>query len=284
MQKKTNLSLIPKPFIKWVGGKSRVLSQLFIFLPEKFDRYFEPFVGGGSFLFSLNPEKAFINDTNKTLINTYKIIKEDPNKLIELLENTEKNYLNTSEEERKGIFLSFRERFNDPKIGSNEKAALFIFLNKTCFNGMYRENSKGIFNVPFGKYKNPKILDKENLLKLSAFLKKVELSSISFEKSITKAKKGDFIYFDPPYYPLNKTSSFTSYTQDNFAELDQVKLKSVFEYLDSKGCKVMLSNSNTKFIRDLYKDYRIEKIFAARSINSKGQNRGKIEEVVVLNY
>lgn len=276
-------TISPKPFVKWVGGKTKVLPQLFNFLPEKYDRYFEPFVGGGAFLFTLQPKKAYINDTNKVLMHMYRLLKESPTILIDLLEKIEKEYKETGDEQRKSYFLVIRERYNKEENMDN-KAAFGMFLNKTCFNGMYRENSKGGFNVPFGKYRNPTILDKANLLNVSAFLKNVTLSAVTFEKAVEKARAGDFIYFDPPYYPLNKTSSFTSYTQDDFGELDQIKLKSVFEYLDKKGCKVMLSNSNSKFIKDLYKDYRIEKVKAARSINSKGSGRGKIEEVVVLNY
>ncbi len=277
-----------KPFIKWVGGKGKLISELRKFFPQNFDRYFEPFVGGGAVFYDIaqNSDLGFlgINDVNKKLIITYQQIKTNPTKLISFLEKIEKDYKNKTEEEQKDFFYFIRNKYNKDDLDELDVATYLIFLNKTCFNGMYRENSRGEYNVPFGDQKNPTICDRENLLAVSNCLKNAKITNLSFEESIKDCKKGDFIYFDPPYYPINETSKFTSYSKDSFSRDDQIKLRDVFRKLSEKGCFVMLSNSNTEFIKDLYKDFNINYICAARSINSKGSGRGKIKEVVITNY
>lgn len=274
----------PKPFLKWVGGKGQLLEQFKNLFPKKYNKYYEPFVGGGAVFFYLKPESGHINDINEVLINTYKIIKTKPHDLIELLRDLEDKFHKSKDENKKEFYYDIREKFNDIKKPNLQKSAYLIFLNKTCFNGMYRENSKGGFNVPFGQYKNPTILNESNILEVSKLLKHIEITNTSFEECLENAEKGDFIYFDPPYYPLNKTSSFTTYSKDNFLEKEQEKLASLFKKLDKKGCYVMLSNSNTEFIEKLYKGYNIKKIYANRMINSVSSKRGKILEIVVRNY
>jgi DNA adenine methylase len=273
-----------KPFVKWVGGKSQLLSQIIHLLPPTFNNYFEPFLGGGALFFSLRPAKAYINDINRTLIHTYKVIKESPRQLCANLCELEEEYISLDDERRREHFYTLRAEFNSIREPNARKATLMIFLNKTCFNGMYRENTKGEFNVPFGDYKNPRICDTENLMAVHELLKNVEPTTVSYIEAVRKAKKGDFVYFDPPYHPLSQTSSFTSYSINNFNSKDQEQLRNLFVELDKRGCYVMLSNSASDFIKDLYRDYRQELVLASRSINSKGTGRGKINELVVLNY
>lgn len=280
--------MIVKPFIKWVGGKGKLIPELKKYFPKKITRYFEPFVGGGAVFYEIvqnnNLEFSGINDINQKLMTTYQQIKSKPNELISILEKLEKDYKRKTEEERKDFFYAVREKYNKDKLNDLDIATYLVYLNKTCFNGMYRENSKGGYNVPFGDQKNPTICDKENLLAASECLKNTKITNLSFEESIKDCRKGDFIYFDPPYYPINGTSKFTSYSKDNFDQNEQIKLRDVFKQLSDKGCLVMLSNSNTEFIKNLYKDFKINFIDAARSINSKGNGRGKIKEVVITNY
>lgn len=273
-----------RPFVKWVGGKTQLINQLVALMPKDYNTYFEPFLGGGALFFHLQPSKAYINDINRTLIHTYRAIKESPDKLCADLCELGEEYLSLDQENRKEYFYERRKEFNSIKEPNARKATLMIFLNKTCFNGMYRENSKGEFNVPFGDYKNPKICDTDNLKAINELLKYVEPTSVSYSEAAKKAKKGDFVYFDPPYHPLSQTSSFTSYSLDSFSAKDQENLRDLFVELDKRGCYVMLSNSASDFIKDLYKDYRQEFVLAGRSINSKGSGRGKINELVVLNY
>lgn len=273
-----------KPFVKWVGGKTQLIPQLSKLLPKYYGTYFEPFLGGGAMFFNIKPAKAQINDINKTLIHTYEQIKERPDKLITALCELENEYIELSHEERKDYFYARRTEFNEAMKPSLRKAALMIFLNKTCFNGMYRENSRGQFNVPFGDYKNPKICDSENIYAVSDLLKDVKPTSTSYKEAVKEAKSGDFIYFDPPYHPLSQTSSFTSYSIDSFSAKDQEELRDLFVELDKRGCKVMLSNSSSDYIKELYRDYTQKYVLAGRSINSKGSGRGKIKEIVVLNY
>lgn len=273
-----------KPFLKWVGGKTQLLSQFERLYPRKYNNYFEPFVGGGAVFLYLTPPKAYLNDINKALIWAYKNIKKNPIEIISLLEILQKDYYKKSGRERENFYYSIREEYNNLSNESLNKSAYLIFLNKTCYNGMYRENSEGKFNVPFGRYKRPKILDKENLLVLSNTLKDVVLTTVNFEKAVEKAKKRDFVYFDPPYYPLSKTASFTSYSENGFLENEQIRLKKTFTNLDKKGAFVMLSNSYTDFIRNLYKDYKQVVVTANRAINCKAEGRGKIKELVILNY
>ena len=272
-----------KPFIKWVGGKRQLLPQFRNLYPTKFNpntnTYHEPFLGGGAVFFDLQPKNAIISDLNKELVLAYKILKKFPRKLINSLEKHiyDKKY-----------FLQIREK-NPDNLSDLEIASRFIYLNKTGFNGLYRVNKKGKFNVPFGKYKNPKICDASNLENVSKVLQLAEIKHQNYKKVLENAKKGDFIYFDPPYYPLNKTSNFTSYISNAFLEKEQEALKNTFFQLHKKGCLVMLSNSDTPFIQKIYSALNEKKIFihtvkAGRAVNSNAAKRGKITEVVITNY
>lgn len=273
-----------RPFLKWVGGKAQLLSQFEEYYPKDFNNYFEPFLGGGAVFFDLSPVTAHLNDVNTTLIAAYKNLKNKPNEIVRILKRLDAQYKKGNAEEQSALFYRVREKFNNLPISEIEKTAYLIFLNKTCFNGMYRENSSGGFNSPFGKYKKPPILDQENLFEVSKILKKVKLTALPFEKSLKNAIKNDFIYFDPPYYPLSKTSNFTSYHKDSFTESDQLKLRNIFLDLDKRGCFVMLSNSCTGFIKDIYEGFRQEIVLANRSINCKASGRGKIKELLIMNY
>ena len=274
----------PKPFVKWVGGKRQLLKQfrkMNLYPPENFDpknsRYFEPFVGGGAVFFDLLPEEGFLSDLNRELVITYNVIKNDLEKLITSLKKhrTDKKY-----------FLKIRAQ-NLNKLSDVTVASRFIFLNRTCFNGMYRVNSNGGFNVPFGKYSNPLICDEDNLRKVSKALQNIDIKHQDYKEVFKKAKKGDFIYFDPPYYPVSKTAFFTSYTVESFLDKEQTELRDTFVKLHKRGCFVMLSNSDTPFINNIYsgiKGVKINKVQAGRAINSKGLGRGKITEVLITNY
>ena len=270
-------------FVKWAGGKKQLLDQFKPFVPRKINRYLEPFVGGGAVLFYIlknhKPKEVFIFDINEELINTYEIIKNDVERLIVELKQHKEYHM----AEGKRYYLTIRST-NPNNLPKLERAARFIYLNKTCFNGLYRVNSKGQFNVPIGSYKNPDIVNEEKLRLVSNLLKKVIIKVMSFEKVLDLAKKNDFIYLDPPYYPLKKGKSFTTYTKDVFLEEEQKKLANVFDKLDKKGCYVMLSNSDTKFIKELYSKHDIHFVQATRMINCNGDKRGKINEVVVINY
>lgn len=274
----------PKPFVKWVGGKRQLLQQfrdMGLYPPDDFDSvtntYFEPFVGGGAVFFDLLPKKAELSDLNSELVTTYNVIKSDADALITSLKKHkyEKEY-----------YLEVRAK--DPKTLSDlDVASRFIFLNRTCFNGMYRVNNQGGFNVPFGKYTNPIICDEENLCKVSKALQKVTIKNQDYKAVLKKAKKGDFVYFDPPYYPASKTASFTSYTKDAFLDKEQTELRDTFVELHKRGCYVMLSNSDTPFINELYsgiKGVNVWKVAAGRAINSNAAKRGKISEVLATNY
>lgn len=274
-----------KPFLKWVGGKGKVVPQLTEIFPDNFNNYYEPFVGGGAVYFALNAKTATINDINKSLVGTYINIRDDLGEVISELKLIEAEYLGRTLDEQKDIFYKYRDEYNSVNDkASVRKSVLLIFLNKTCFNGMYRENRKGGYNVPFGRHHNPTICDEKNLKAVSLKLQQTSILSGSYKEAVKDAKKGDFVYFDPPYYPLNPTSSFTSYSEDDFTEKDQIELKEAFDELTARGCKVALSNSDTPFIKNLYKDYRQEKVYVGRSINATGTGRGKISELVVVNY
>jgi DNA adenine methylase len=277
----------PQPYLKWVGGKRQLISQIHKYLPAMINKYIEPFLGGGSMLFYLLPNKAIISDINSELINCYKVINSDIGKLLEHLEVHKQEYYKRTIEERKKYYYQLREldreEFFDINLTPIERASRTIFLNKTCFNGLYRVNSKGQFNSPFGYYKKPMIYEKNNLLNISKLLQNVIILNCSYEEAVKYAKKGDFIYFDPPYHPISNTSSFTSYSKERFGEEEQIKLAKTFSNLDNKGCKVMLSNSHCDFTLELYKDYNINIIEAKRSINSDGNKRGKIKEILVMN-
>lgn len=276
----------PRPFVKWVGGKRQLLKQfkeLDLYPPFSFDphknTYFEPFVGGGAVFFDLFPHRAVLSDVNKELTDTYNVIKNDVESLILSLQKHkyEKDY-----------FLKIRA-LNPENLNDVEVASRFIFLNRTGFNGMYRVNSKGQFNVPFGKYTNPRICDAENLRRVSLALRKVDIRNEDYKVVLKRAKKGDFIYFDPPYDPVSSTSSFTGYVAGGYTKDNQLELRDVFLKLHQRGCFVMLSNSNSSFVNKIYgelKKYgvRISKVSAGRNINSKKEGRGRIKEVLVTNY
>ena len=271
-----------KPFVKWAGGKNGLINSLVSFIPKNFNSYFEPFVGGGALFFYLknlnilNSKKIYLNDKNVELINAYKQIKINPNKLLEELEILKNNH-------SKEYFYKIRNLdrdFDFYSLSEFFRAARFIYLNKTCFNGLCRYNAKGNFNTPIGSYKNPKIYDKDLIFSVHEVLKNVSITNKDFEVVSLKAKKGDFIYFDPPYYPINKTSSFVSYT-DNFSANEQIRLYKLFKMLDCEGIKVLQSNSNTDFIKELYKDFEIIEVISKRAINCKGDKRGKITELII---
>lgn len=266
------------PIVKWVGGKRQLMFELIKNMPKSYNRYFEPFIGGGALFFELQPEQAYISDMNEELINLYSVVR---NNVYELIKDLSKH------EVSKEYFLEIRnidrtEQYTE--LSDVERASRFIYLNRTCFNGMYRVNSQGQFNVPFGHYKNPRIIDKNNLLNCSELLKKTEIKCADFSEILTKVKKDDFVYFDPPYVPLNETSSFTSYTKDGFDIDMQFKLRDVCDELATMGVKFMLSNSDTKLVNELYANYEIKKVFASRQINANADGRGKITEVLVRNY
>ena len=266
------------PIVKWVGGKRQLMFELLINMPKSYNRYFEPFIGGGALFFELQPNNAYISDMNEELINLYSVVRDN---VYELISDLNKHEIS------KEYFLEIRnlDRTDEYKNLSNvQRASRFIYLNRTCFNGLYRVNSQGQFNVPFGNYKNPRIVDENNLLNCSELLKNTEIKCADFSEIMTKVKKGDFVYFDPPYVPLNETSSFTSYTKDGFDMNMQFKLREVCDELDSMGVMFMLSNSDTKFVNELYSNYEIKKVFASRAVNANAEGRGKITEVLVRNY
>lgn len=275
-------NLNSKPFVKWAGGKNGLINSLISFIPKNFNSYFEPFVGGGALFFYLknlnilNSKKIYLNDKNTELINAYKQIKINPNKLLEELEILKNNH-------SKEYFYKIRNLdrdFDFYSLSEVFRASRFIYLNKTCFNGLCRYNAKGNFNTPIGSYKNPKIYDKDLIFSVHKVLKNVSITNKDFEVVSLKAKKGDFIYFDPPYYPINKTSSFVSYT-DNFSANEQIRLYKLFKMLDCEGIKVLQSNSNTDFIKELYKDFEIIEVISKRAINCKGDKRGCITSLII---
>ncbi len=273
----------PYPFLKWAGGKRQLLSQLEHYFPRNFRNYIEPFVGGGAVFFHLYnrgyiKNRAILIDINEELINCYKVIKNNVNELIESLRKhrNEKDYYYK-------IRNLDRNRESYLQLSSVEKASRIIFLNKCCYNGLYRVNSKGEFNVPFGRYKNPNFCDEQNLRDVSNILQNVELLRDCFEICLKFADNGDFIYLDPPYHPLSDTSSFTSYTKGNFGLNSQKKLAQLYERLDQKGCILLLSNSKSDIISELYRNYTILELQANRAINSVASKRGSIKELLIVN-
>lgn len=272
-----------KPFVKWAGGKRQIIKELKKYVPEEYNCYYEPFIGGGALFFELAPKKAVINDSNIELMNVYNVMcdEEKYSKMCHLLNN----YESKNNEE---FFYEIRnkdrnkEKFN--KLSDYARAARTIYLNKACFNGLYRVNSKGEFNVPYNKKTTVNTYDKENLLVVHMYLNmnEVTILNIDFEEALKTASKGDFVYIDPPYDQVN--SSFTSYTEEGFGRDEQIRLAKVFGELTERGVKVMLSNHNTPFINELYKDYSIHVIEAKRNINANGKKRGKVEEVIITNY
>ncbi len=291
-----------RPFIKWVGGKTKLLDQLDALLPADFGQweeatYIEPFVGGGAMLFHLlnrfpNINRAVINDINPDLISCYQTIKETPEQLIEALRSIQDSYSRLqSEEERKRFYLKSRTRYNEKNLNPIDNTTLFFFLNRTCFNGLYRVNKKGLFNVPFGRYSDPQIFDEETLREDSRMLQNVQILSGDFEETLPLAGPRTLFYFDPPYRPLSETSAFTSYSKESFNDDSQLRLKFFCDKVNEAGHAFLLSNSDsqrevdqTSFFDTLYKDYHICRVNASRSINSNPTKRGKISEILIRNY
>ena len=284
-QEYQQVAVEPKPFVKWAGGKRQLLAELEKSFPKQFGTYFEPFLGGGALLFDLLAKKpnlkCSVSDLNSDLVLAYVTIRDKLGRLIESLENHSKNYHKDST----GYYYEVRKQ--EPK-SQIEKVSRLLFLNKTCFNGLYRVNSKGKFNVPLGRYTNPNIVNRENLTTVSKFLQsdKIKISCRDFESILNDAKKGDFVYFDPPYQPVSDTANFTSYTHRDFTEDDLQRLADLANQLNSKGSHVLLSNSNTKIVKKIFssKKWKVKEIAVNRAINSNSQKRTGHKEVLIKNY
>lgn len=291
-----------KPFIKWVGGKTQLIDQLDKQLPADFGNwqnatYIEPFVGGGAMLFYMlqqypNINHAVINDINPDLVICYRTVRDNPDMLIESLREIQHTYLAlTTEESRKEFFLAVRNRYNEKDLDPIENTTKFFFLNRTCFNGLYRVNKKGLFNVPYGKYINPQIYDEMTIRADSHLLQRVEILTGDFEATFKHATHNTLFYFDPPYRPLSDTSSFNDYTKESFNDDAQVRLKEYCDRIHQAGHRFILSNSDCKgkneednFFDVLYGEYKIERVWASRNINSDASKRGKLTEILVRNY
>jgi DNA adenine methylase len=260
--------------LKWAGGKNRVVSEIVSLFPKDYKerRYHEPFIGGGAVFFNLKPRKGTINDLNSHLINFYKIIKDKPE---ELIEETYRNSYN------KETYYELREKFNNQRLTSVEDASIFLYLNKTGYNGLFRVNKSGEFNVPFGRYKNPKIVDIPKIMYASEVLKKVEIFCSDFSYLLNVAEKGDLVYIDPPYIPLSKTSKFTNYTKESFGEIEQKRLKDFCDKLHEK--EVLFVQSNSESARSMYQEYKIYEVKVSRAINTKADGRQPITEILVTN-
>lgn len=271
-----------QPFTKWTGGKRQLLPVIRELMPKTYNRYFEPFVGGGALFFDLAPKDAVINDFNAELINCYQQIKDNPQELIEILKVHQ-------EYNSKEYYLDLRSADRDERIdmmSEVQRAARILYMLRVNFNGLYRVNSKNQFNVSYGRYKNPKIVDEELISAISVYLNnnQLEIKVGDFEKAIVDVRTGDFVYFDPPYIPLSETSAFTSYTHEGFSFADQVRLRDAFKRLSDTGAYVMLSNSSSALVEELYKDFNIHYVEATRTNGAKSSSRGKISEIIVTNY
>ena len=287
-----------KPFIKWAGGKSQLLEEIRKKYPAKIERYCEPFVGGGAVLLDVlanfQPKEVLINDINPELTNTYIQIRDNAESIIATLSEMQGDFWDMNDEKRKEYFYSQRERFNElikQSASTEEKAALFIFINKTCFNGLYRVNGKGLYNVPIGSYKKPPICDAENIRTISELLKRVDVHCGDYSECESFITDNAFVYIDPPYRPLNATSSFTSYAKTEFGDEQQIQLGHFIEQISEKGAKVVASNSdphntdeNDNFFDDIYKMFFIDRVAATRMINSKSNGRGAVSELLICNY
>ena len=298
-EKETKTEL--KPFLKWVGGKGQLINELEKFLPADGERnltkYAEPMVGGGALLFSIlskyDFEELYISDINAELINSYIVVRDNIDSLVEKLTEMQAVFLPMNENGRKYFYYNARDKFNALQLSQEtavEKAALFIFLNKTCFNGLYRVNKKGQFNVPMGAYKNPTICDENNLRNISNALQNVEIVCGDYTLSEVFIDNNTFVYIDPPYRPISETSAFTSYNSDSFDDNEQIRLSQYIERIDKEGAKIVLSNSDPKnvnpddtFFDDLYQSFKIHRVEAMRAINSKAEKRGKISELLICN-
>ncbi len=299
-----------KPFLKWAGGKGQLLRQFENYYPYelrkgRIERYIEPFIGGGAVFFEImqryNIRSSYISDVNRNLILTYRVIQRQPDILMEFLEQYQKKYDSTAEDKRSHLFLSMRKDFNSRQFEINYKkfsdnwiprAAQLIFLNRTCFNGLFRLNSKGEFNVPFGKYKKPSILDSRNIMSVSKVLQNTEILISDYKNCFDSADEKTFVYFDPPYRPISRTASFTNYAGFEFTDREQIELSEFFRKLDTeKHSRLMLSNSDPKnenpddfFFEKIYKGYRLNRVRANRMINCNADRRGQISELLITNY
>jgi len=269
------------PILKWVGGKRQLLQDISNHLPDQFSTYYEPFLGGGAVLFHLQPQKAVVNDVNEELINVYIVIRDHVHELIEDL----KKHKNQAD-----YFYKIRELDRDKQkyqqLSNIEKASRMIYLNKTCYNGLFRVNQQGEFNAPFGRYMNPNIVNEETLIAVSNYFNKTNITFKcgDFEDAVKYIRKDSFVYFDPPYDPVSDSANFTGYNKGGFDRQEQIRLKKLCDKLNGRGIKFLLSNSATEFILDLYQDYDITLVQASRPINSRADRRGKVDEVLVKNY
>lgn len=293
-----------KPFIKWAGGKGQLLETFRAYYPRKiqegnFQRYIEPFLGGGAVLFDVmqrfNIEEAYVFDVNIELVNTYNVIKNDINGILEILKELQYKYISANEKEKKEMYYLIREEYNNglKNTTSNKikMAGWFMFLNRTCFNGLFRVNKSGFFNVPSGDYKNPTICDQDNLVAVNKLLQKVKISVGDYKDSLKLCNENTFVYFDPPYRPLNPTSSFTSYSKSEFGDKQQKELGKFFNKCNKKNALLMLSNSDPKnencddnFFDNIYSEFNVHRVMAKRAINSNAGRRGLISEILVTNY
>jgi len=269
-----------QPFLKWAGGKRQLLREIRTYIPKGITRYYEPFLGGGAVLFDLQPKKGVVNDANLDVMNVYRVVRNQLDELVEALKkhkNEADYYYRIRELDRSGDF---------ERLSGVDKAARIIYLNKTCYNGLFRVNSQGQFNVPFGRYHKPEIVNEVVLRAVSKYLRSSDLKMLNgdFEDALRGIRSGGFVYFDPPYDPVSDTASFTGYTLSRFDREEQLRLKLLCDKLDKKGCRFLLSNSATEYIMNLYSEYRIEIVQVARNINSVASRRGKIPEVLVRNY
>jgi DNA adenine methylase len=275
----------PAPIIKWVGGKTKLLPELLVRMPEHYGRYYEPFVGGGALFFRVGPERAVLNDWNADLVATYKAIASDPDAVITRLRSHRRKHCNR-------YYYAMRDRWNRhrswpvwmagaTKWAPAQRAAAFIYLNKTCFNGLWRVNKDGEFNVPIGRYKDPAICVPDAIRTASGALSNAVIRNYSYKAACWDAREGDFVYFDPPYDPVTPTANFTSYTARSFGREQQANLAEEARTLVARGCKVMLSNSDTRFVRELYKGFRIDRVMCPRAINSDASKRGAVGEVII---
>ena len=269
------------PALKWVGGKRQLVPVIEKLIPERISAYYEPFLGGGAVLFHIQPKRAVVNDLNRDLINVYQVIKDDVEGLIEdlRLHRNESDY-----------YYKIREVDRNKKAFSEstdlQKASRIIYLNKTCYNGLFRVNSQGEFNSPFGNYINPNIVNEGTLRAVSKYFNNAEITfrNVDFADAIKGARKGSFVYFDPPYDPVSSSANFTGYNKGGFDRDEQIRLKELCDGLNERGISFLLSNSATDFILDLYKEYKIEFVRAKRAVNSRGDKRGEVNEVLVTNY
>ena len=277
-----------RPFLKWAGGKTQLLPELLARAPQQISTYFEPFLGGGALFFALasdparSPRRAVLNDRSGELITTYQVVRDELGALVERLQDLEARYLASDEEGRGQVYYAVRD---EQPVEPVELAARLIFLNKTCYNGLYRVNRRGRFNVPHGRYRKPRILDCETLTAASRALADADLMDVDFEQACAEAGPGDFVYFDPPFHPLSATSSFTGYTEASFGRGDQLRLKWRVDELTARGVAAMVSNSPHDFVLGMYEGsrYRVEELPARRAINSRADRRGAIGELLITN-